>query len=48
MINFCSTLLPNDRLHAIFVDIGKKTKPMPVIDKVIEFDYVPVKKNCVC
>ena len=38
MINLRNTLLPNDRVHAIPVDIGKTIKPTPVIDSVIEVD----------
>ena len=42
MINFCNTLLPNDRLQAIPADIGKIIKPIPVIDRVIEVDVAPM------
>ena len=42
MINLCNTLLPNDRVQAIPADIGKITKPMPVIDRVIEVDVAPM------
>ena len=41
MINLCHTLLPNDKVHAIPVDNGKLTKPIPVIDRVIEVDVAP-------
>ena len=40
MINFCNTLLPNDRVQAIPADIGKIIKPIPVTDSVIEVDVV--------
>ena len=36
LINLCNTLLPNDKVQAIPVDIGKIFKPTPVIDKVFE------------
>ena len=42
MINFCNTLLLNDRVDAIPADIGKKIKPTPAIDEVIEFDVAPI------
>ena len=38
MINFCNTLLPNDRVQAIPADIGKIIRPIPVIERVIEVD----------
>ena len=38
MINSCNTLLPNDKVQAIPADIGKITKPIPIIDKDIEVD----------
>ena len=38
MINLCNTLLPNDRVQAIPVDMGRIIKPTPVIDRVIEVD----------
>ena len=33
MITLCITLLPKDRVHAIAAYIGKKFKPIPVIDR---------------
>ena len=42
MINLCITLLPNGRVHAIPADIGKIIKPIPIFDKVIEFDVAPL------
>ena len=35
-------MLPNDRVHAIPVDIGKTIKPIPLTDKVIEVDVAPI------
>ena len=35
MIILCNTVLPNVRLKAIPIDIGKIIKRKPVIDKVI-------------
>ena len=40
MINLCNILLPNDKTQALLADIGKISKPKPVIDKVIEIDVV--------
>ena len=42
MIILCNTLLSNDRVHAIPVDIGKINKPIPVIDRFVEFDVAPI------
>ena len=42
MIIFRNTLLPNDRVHAIPAHIGKTIKPIPLIDRVIEVDVVPI------
>ena len=42
MINLCNTMLPKDRVQAIPANMGKTTKPIPVIDKVIEFDVAPM------
>ena len=33
--------LPNDRVHALLADIGKKIKAKPVFDKIIEVDAAP-------
>ena len=38
MINLCNTLLPSDKVHAIPAVIGKRIKPIPVIDRVTEAD----------
>ena len=35
MIILCNTLLSIDRVPAIPTDIGKKIKPIPVIERVI-------------
>ena len=43
MISLCSTLLPNDKVHAIPADIGKIFKPIPGIDRIIEVDVSPIK-----
>ena len=40
MIDLCKTLLPNDRVHALPADIGKRIKQRPLIDIVIETDVV--------
>ena len=42
MITLCNTLLPNDKVHAIPVDIGKIIEPIPVNDKVIKVDVAPM------
>ena len=42
MISLCKTLLPNGRVHAIPAVIGKAIKPIPITDRVIEVDVVPV------
>ena len=42
MISFCTTLLPNDKIHATPADIGKKIKPIPVIDNAFEADVAPI------
>ena len=42
MNNLCNTLLPNGRVQAIPVDIGKLFRPIQVIDRVIEVDVAPV------
>ena len=47
MITLCNTLLVRNRVHVIPADIGKKIKPMPVIDKVLEVDVATNKNNCV-
>ena len=44
MINLFNTLLPNDRVQAILADIGKTTKPIPVIDRLIAVDVAPMVK----
>ena len=41
MTNFCNTLLPNDRVHAIPADIGKAIKPIPEIATVRDVDVAP-------
>ena len=41
MINLCNTLLPNDSVRVTPADIGKTTKQIPLIDKVIEVDVAP-------
>ena len=43
MFNLFKTLLPSDTVQVIPADIGKTTKPIPVIDKVIEFDNAPIE-----
>ena len=42
MIIISDTLLPNDRVQAVQVDIGKIIKPTPVVEKVIEVDVAPM------
>ena len=42
MINLCNTLSPNDIVHAIPDDIGKRGKKIPVTDKVVEVDVAPM------
>ena len=42
MFNLCNTLLPNDKVQPIPADIGKRIKPTPVTDKVIEVDVAPM------
>ena len=42
MINSCITLSPNGKTHANPADIGKKISPIPVIDRVIEFDVASI------
>ena len=42
MINLCNTILAKDKVQAIPTDVGKKIKPTPVIDKIIEVDVVPM------
>ena len=42
MIILCNILLANDRVHAIPADIGKISKPTPVIEKVTEVDVAPI------
>ena len=39
------TLLPIDNPHAVAVDIGIATKPIPVRDKLIELDVVAIITN---
>ena len=43
MVILCKTLLPNDKEHAVPVDSGKTIKPIPVIDRVIEVDFAPIR-----
>ena len=45
MINSYNTLLPIDNPHAVAVDIGIASKPLPVRDKVIELDVVAIITN---
>ena len=40
MINLCNTLLPNDKVQAIPAVIGKIIKPIPVIDRFTEVDFL--------
>ena len=42
MINFCNTLSPSDKVHAIPADFGKIIRPIPVIDKVLEVDVAAI------
>ena len=42
MIIFCNTLLPNDRAHALPVDIGTTIKPTPLADKVTGVVVEPI------
>ena len=42
MINLCTTLITNDRVHAIPADIAKTIKPKPVKDRAIEVDVAPM------
>ena len=42
MINLCNILLPNDKVQAIPVDIGKIIKLTSVTDRVIEVDAAPM------
>ena len=42
MINLCTTLLANDRVHAIPADIAKTIKPKLVKDRAIEVDVAPM------
>ena len=42
MIILCNTSLHTNRVHANPGDIGKTIKPIPVIDRVIEVDVVPI------
>ena len=42
MITLCNILLPKDRVHPIPAVIGKKFKPIPVIDRVIEADVAQI------
>ena len=42
MNNLCIILLPNDIPQAIPADIGKKIKPIPVTNKLIEVDVAPM------
>ena len=42
MIILCNTLLANDRVHATPANIGKRIKPIPVIDRVREVDVAPM------
>ena len=45
MIISYNTLLPNDKPHAVSVDIGIAIKPIPVRDNVIELDVVAIMTN---
>ena len=45
MIISCITLLPNDKPHAVAVDIGIAINPIPVRDSVIELDVVAIITN---
>ena len=38
-------MLPNDRVWTVPADIGKKVKPIPVIDRFVEVDVIPKIKN---
>ena len=42
MTNLCNTLLPNDNVHEIPAVIGRRIRPIPVIDRVIEVDVAPM------
>ena len=39
------TLLAIDNPHAVAVDIGIPIKPIPVIDKIIDLDFVEIITN---
>ena len=43
MIILCNTLLPNDRMHTNPADIGERIKLIPVVDRVIEVDFAPMR-----
>ena len=42
MNNLCNTLLDKDRVQAIPADNGKKFKPKPVFDRVMEVEIAPM------
>ena len=41
-VSYVMFFLPNDRVQAIRADIVKIIKPIPVIERVIEFDVGPI------
>ena len=45
MFILCNTLLPSDKVHAILADVGKKFRPIPVVDRVLELDVAPIITN---
>ena len=42
MNDLCNTLLRIDRVQTIPADIGKRSRPIPVIDNVTEVDVAPM------
>ena len=42
MNNLCKTFLPNGSVHANPADFGKIFKPIPVTDRVIEVEVIPI------
>ena len=42
MIILCNTLLPTDKQQTIPAEIGTTTKPIPVIDRVVEVEVAPI------
>ena len=42
MINSYNTLLLHDKAYANPVDFAKTIKPIPVTDRVIEVDVIPI------